>query len=163
MSKNLYPVLDEQNIKTAHKFAASIDGYLDDKDCPYSDSLKALLRNKPAEAGPQISGEQFEKAAETLDFSEASNEQVLEQINELYADLRAYGAKLDKTDTSGHNTYFRLSSSLLKEVVGIRKQLMEHIHISKFIETMMNAMEDLLDADARENFRQRVKQFQKGE
>lgn len=163
MSTNMYPTIDEASLRTIHKMAVSIPGYLEDPACPYSDHTKMILGGGAGQkaVAAVISEESLEDAIELIEinFETAGDDALLNEITSVYAKLKRYGEKIkdDNDNSSGNNTFFRLSVSMLKEVVDIRKKLLEAVNMSKFIEDVMCVLEDLVGPDGRNEFMERMK------
>ena len=159
MSSNLYPKLDEAGLKTAHKFVVSIPGYLEDPACPYTDFTKTLLAGNRAPARATGSAEGLDELAETVEavsLSEMDDSSLMQQIDTLYGQIQSYGSKLDKADTSGHNTFFRISFGMLEKVVSLRTKMSESVSLTKFIEDVLSVMEDVMTAEQRDEINQRL-------
>lgn len=161
---NFYPKLDENALKQAKKLAASIPGYLEDSNCPYGPEVKDILLPKPILPAAPAPRDEVEVEIEEVDFDSMDSSMLMDEINELYAQLKASGANIgsasDKSEGSERNVYFRLMTSLLEKVVDMKTRLMDHAHIAAFKDTVMGAMEDILDPDQRNQFIERIKKLE---
>lgn len=164
MSEMFYPKINESDLRVIKKMVASVPGYLENAACPYSQEIKDLF--KPADA--VLKSKNTNLAPETLaeievDLETLSDEGLMEEINALYNQLKASGRSIgkmdDSTEASAKNTYFRLMMNLMKEVVSLRERLQNKINISKFTEGVLTAMEEILDADQRNIFIERMKKL----
>lgn len=151
MSDKFYPKLDEGQLRTIKKLMSIHPDYLDDPACPYSDETKQILgSNQPVT-------KQIETELAEIDFESMDGESLLTEINRVYNELKASGVNITGAESAEKNTYFRLSVSLLREVVVIREKVTNMINTSKFTEIVLQAMEEILDTEQRNLFLERIK------
>lgn len=117
--------------------------YFDDPDCPYGGQLRRFF-----------TGIQQQPNEESGEVDETTLE---DEANRLYRELKEYGNKLDPEDTSEHNTYFRLSVSLLEKIISLKERAAGVKKVNEFTRTVLNIMEDELNPDQRTAITQRLR------
>lgn len=173
MSENLYPAVDEKTVFLIKKFADSIPNYLENPNCPYSQKFKDLISppvvvieqpapvEEPAPATPPSDMTPLFNFIEneTLDMANASPIEMYDEIQRMWNQLQtmARGFTSD-TEEAQVSSYLKLSFGLLEKVTKMKQVIWEAHNVSKFQEAVLNAMEDLLDADTREAMKTRIEE-----
>lgn len=148
MSSNFYPALPTQLLKQVMDLYENNPEYFSDPECPYDQRIKDLFTcTNPVN--------DFDSHAHV---SKPMGETDLQQeIADLYEGLKTYGETAKTSDNaSDRNTYFRLSVGLLEKIVELKERLIYIQNVNTFIETVLDAMGDILNPDQRNEFTARV-------
>lgn len=123
--------------------------FLDDEDCPYTSEEKDFLSKFVAEIS------EVEEAE-----AELGNkwDRLERESNSLFKNLTETGATLQIKDHTEKMAYFRTATSLLDKIVSIQERTANLRQIHKFHETVLNIMEDTLDAEQRTAVMERLQQ-----
>lgn len=130
-----YPQLDEANIRIVHKHLEDNPQYLDNPECPYTESTKNVFRPTMAKT-------------ETIVNNIDRQIKVLDKLN---AQLEKQSDRFDKgvLEPSEANAYFRQRISIAQEILGLQERLAHVQNVSIFFASVMEIMEDILDVDQR--------------
>jgi hypothetical protein len=109
--------------------------------CPYSEEDKAVLRKLESQI------EQIEEEAELGPDDKWSR--LEKESNALFKSLTEMGTTLTSRDNTEQMAYFRTATSLLDKIVGIQERTANLKQISRFHDTVLMVMEDVLDAGQR--------------
>ena len=126
-------------------------GFLLDEDCPYSEDTRVALKNLAA-AEPAAVLEPKDKW-----------ELLERETQQLYDDLKDSKEKLGDIDHAERMSYFRTATSLLDKLVGLQERAVGLRAIGQFHQTVLDIMEDVLDAGQRTEVMQRLEKVIKGE
>ena len=145
-----YPNIDEKNLFYMLAIAESNPEFFTNPKCPYSERFKDLFKPKTISAG-----------IESIDPSEPMSDQdILKRINALARQLETYGkTAIESGNSSDANTFFRLSASLTERIISMRERVANIISVNEFVEEVLNVMEDILNADQRNEVTDRLKKF----
>lgn len=152
MADKFYPRLDEGALRTIIKLSKTDPEYFTDRQCPYSSEIKELFGANTSTATGKAT-----VSFEEIDFESMDGESLLVEINRVYNELKAAGVNISSAESTEKNTYFRLSVSMLREVVQIKEKVTNMVNISKFTEIVLQAMEEILDTEQRNMFLERLK------
>lgn len=147
MQDFFYPPLDgEKNILLAVRLARSNILYLSDPKCPYAASIKEIF------GAP--------KKAETDygDDEEINVDSLQQRISRLIKELDEYGREEGRS-SADKNTYFRLSVTLVKELVDLQKEVSLLAEHDAFVNEILAIMDEILDADQRASIQERLNKY----
>lgn len=161
MGKYFYPPINPQNLRQVRELVkAHKQDYLDNPDCPYPDDLK-LLFAKLFDVQTASGQNSNDKNSAPFTEEDLSDSEFLDkELNKLYAELKEFGKKLDIDSTaSERNTYFKLSTTLIEKVISSKEKLNHIKEVEFFMDTVLEAMDDILNSDQREKFLDRIHRF----
>lgn len=124
---------------------------LRDPDCPYSADTKSVLTDL---RGP---------AAEVAVTPRDKWEKLEQETQRLYDDLKESKDNLHTEDHAERMSYFRTATSLLDKLVGLQERAVGLKAIGQFHQTVLDIMEDVLDAGQRTEVMQRLEKIIKGD
>lgn len=139
----VYPDLNDE-LDLALQLMAQDAGYLDDPECPYSEPTKVALRSRVS-------------AGSTAPEPKNKWEMLEQEAKRLYDELRETSEGLSIEDHAERMSYFRTATSLLDKLVGLQERAVGLKQISVFQQTVLDIMEDVLDAGQRTEVMQRLK------
>ena len=119
--------------------------YLDDPECPYSGDIRRFFGKVPTED----SGETTKASVDDINFES--------EVSKLYKQLKEFGDGLETGDTSEKNTYFRLSVSLLKDILDLKERAAGLNHFKEFTDAVLQIMGDILTPDQRTRVMNRLR------
>lgn len=144
-----YPPLNENSFKTIVQLAEANSDYFTNPKCPYSETIKKVF-TKTSTAG-QVSN---------INLEDINEDMLITEINNLYNDLRAYGATVNASgNATDKNTYFRVSTSLLEKLVQIREKTIDIKQYAAFQQEILNIMDQVMNADQKQEIMLRLKKF----
>jgi hypothetical protein len=79
------------------------------------------------------------------------------ESNKLFTMLTEFSNKLDSRDNTETMAYFRTATSLLDKIVGIQERTANLKQISRFHDTVLIVLEDVLDASQRTQVMEQLK------
>lgn len=120
--------------------------YLQDDGCPYPSWLREFFETPERVFG--MDGD--EDDGEDLDLSYESAR--------LFRELKQAKDGFSSDDHAEKMAYFRTSTSLLEKLVGMRERANNVKQISRFYQTVLDIMDEVLDEDKREAVRERLKE-----
>jgi hypothetical protein len=142
-----YPPLTDDALWAFHVIMeniASDPGYLGE-ECPYPVDFIELLEKKPR----RIS-----------DLGEKLEEIDLEQeAHALFLELRESKDHLTIDDNAERMSYFRVATSLLDKLIGMRERANNVKRVSQFYTSVLGVMEEILEPDQITKVRNRLKEF----
>lgn len=121
-------------------------------DCPYGPGVVDALRGL--------------KADEVVDFGKEPKdkwEKLEIEAAKLYKELQESKTKLTDVDHAERMSYFRTATSLLEKLVGLQERTVGLRAIGAFQQTVLDIMEDVLDAGQRTEVMQRLEKAVRGE
>lgn len=141
--------------ETILRLIQSDPSYLDGN--PYSEEDVISLKRMTLEMGIGESDDDL-FIDEDEDLDQGNKWHRLEkETAKLYNDLTTYSQNLDMRDNAERMSYFRTATSLLDKIVGIQERAANLKQINLFHETVLNIMEDILDAGQRTEVMNRLK------
>lgn len=145
-----YPQLDEKSIRLVTQLYEVDPKYFDSPECPYSPDIKELFK-----------GENQTKYFDThTTVSLATDEDISNEINDVYTKLKDYWDEVKSSDKSADkNTFFRVSTSLLEKLVDLRERMSKIKQVNAFITEVMLIMDEILNSDQRNEVTERLKRF----
>ncbi len=145
----IFPDLNEQ-LGLVFDLMKADPGYLDDPDCPYTDETRDFLAKwveKPA--------------GETLEPKDKW-EKLERETQRLYDELKDSKDNLSIEDHAERMSYFRTATSLLDKLVGLQERAVGLRAIGEFHQTVLDIMEEVLDAGQRTEVMNRLKEVING-
>jgi len=147
---NHYPQLDEKSIRLVTQLYEVDPKYFDNPACPYSADIKELFKGE--------SQTQYFDTHTTVSL--ASDEDISNEINDVYQKLKDYWEEVKSSDKSADkNTFFRVSTSLLEKLVDLRERMSKIKQVNAFITEVMSIMDEILNSDQRNEVTERLKRF----
>lgn len=143
-----YPALDEKNIVLVAKLVKHNPDFL--SKAPYSAEVKEVFTSSQKKEIPEDGEDQEEVEVPTT-------KKMMEQITKLYSDLQKFGKDAEKS--ADKSTFFRLSVGLMKDLLNMKEKVSNLIEHELFVSTVLQAMEEVLDADQRTAFMERIERF----
>ena len=140
----LYPDLNQQLDVALHLMGEEID-YLNQSDCPYSVGTKSSMF-KLASVVAEVEFQPTDKWAK-----------LERETQDLYDDLKDSKDNLSIEDHAERMSYFRTATSLLDKLVGLQERAVGLKAIGNFHQTVLDVMEDVLDAGQRTEVMARLK------
>lgn len=151
MQDRYYPPLNEPSLKTLIKLIETYPDFLDDPKCPYSIEIKQFLKGKSSAANVDFA---------TIDISNLTEEDLLNEINGLYQSLQQYGRDVATSgNATDKNTYFRISTNLLEKIVDMREKTLGMKQYAAFQQEILNIMDSIMNADQKLEVMNRLKKF----
>lgn len=148
MDDNYYPPLNESNVGIIAKLYENNPNYFEDPACPYNSRTKEIFKGMAAYTD-------FDSHAP--DFEVPETDQMLIRINNLYEELQKYGKEAEKS--ADKSTFFRLSVSLMKDLVDLKQKVSNLSEHEKFIAEVLAILDDVCNPDQRGEFQERLKRF----
>jgi hypothetical protein len=153
-TERFFPQISEEELwkfQVVKRQLEADPAYFEDPSCPYGGEVRRFFTGIRDRQESQQPGEEVDET--TLE----------DEANRLYRELKDYGNKLDPEDTSEHNTYFRLSVSLLEKIISLKERAAGVKKVNEFTRTVLNIMEDELSPDQRTAITQRLRDLIQGE
>jgi hypothetical protein len=124
---------------------------LSDEDCPYAEDVKAILRKLVEEAdvveeSPRDKWDRLERETQAL-----------------FDELKDSKDNLSIEDHAERMSYFRTATSLMDKLVGLQERAVGLKAIGLFHQTVLDIMEDVLDAGQRTEAMQRLEKVVRGQ
>lgn len=111
-------------------------------DCPYSTEVKALLSRL---VGVATSPHQVDEAT------------LLEELQELYQEVKCFGDMLNVQDVAERMSYFRTRTSLIEKIYNLIEKTVGMAQVSMFQEVVLGIFEDMLTPEQRGEALERLK------
>jgi len=148
-----YPPFDEKVLWAIDVIRQQVENdpeYLDHPDCPYLPKSKEVLRRI---IRPQRIAEEWDVETKGLN----KWEKLELETTRLFEDLKRTKEDLSIDDHAGQMAYFRTATSLMDKIVGLQERAMGVKKIHQFQQTVLDIMEDVLDAGQRTEVMERLK------
>ena len=153
---DFYPPLPEKEMRLIQTLSASNPEYFNHPDCPYAQDTKDLFMGET-----QV--KYFDKP-ETSATRIASDDQIAEEINDVYSKLKDYWSEVKSSDKSADkNTFFRVSTSLLDKLVELRERMSKIKKVNSFIGETLSILDEILTPDQRNEVMDRLKKYSDSE
>lgn len=137
-----YPPLPEKTDWALKVIMANLEedpDYLKSLDCPYPQDVIDILDRNTRETGEDID--------------------LVIELEQVYRELRDRKNKLGKDDHAEAMAYFRTATQLMEKLLGLQEKAVGLRQMQQFQRVVLGAMEDLMDADAREELTKRLKEI----
>lgn len=138
-TERFFPDISEKELWKFQIIRKQLDAdpaYLDDPNCPYGNDIRRLFS--------AIRAPEAQQRGDDAGLTDLEAE-----VRRLYQELQEYGEKLEPDDTSGHNTYFNRSVSLLEKMVALQERAAGVKKVNEFTGRVLQIMEDVLTPDQR--------------
>lgn len=147
MSRFYPPLTDDSmwSLQIILENLASDPGYLGE-ECPYPEDLQDLLRNKGGRRASELS-------------TEIEDINLEEEAHMLFLELRDSKENFDVQDNAERMSYFRVATSLLEKLIGMRERANNVKRVSQFYSTVLGVMEEVLEPEQITEVRNRLKEF----
>lgn len=147
-----YPPFNEKSLPTILHLYEEDPEYFNRPECPYLQVTKDLFRIKPK--GADFTSH-LDENAQGFD-----NKQTIEEISELYRQMKAYGPKALSSDkSSDQNTYFRVSVILLEKLITLKERASALSSANEFVSEVLTIMQDTLNPDQVAKVMDRLKKY----
>lgn len=151
MSDFFYPTIPESwvlPLRAALTQMAANPGYLDNVDCPFSPSLKGLLRelSAPGAAGPS----DYEAATD-------KNEYIELEIGRVITDLNLLQAGLGKADHTEKLAVAKARTGLIEKLISSRERIANVREMNQFVSRVMQFLDDLCTPDQITDLKNRLR------
>lgn len=153
-----YPPLPVKEINLILQLYASNPDYFNNS--PYPENIKSLfIHGSEARFFDSHSSSTSNGPVDVL-----SDEQMLQEINVLYSQLKEYGNEALISDKgSDKNTFFKVSVSLLEKMVSLREKVSNIQQVNQFVNEILNILGDVLTVDQRNEVMARLQSFDLGQ
>jgi hypothetical protein len=151
MSDRYYPTLDTDAlaaIKLIARKLAEDPAYLLVDDCPYDEEVRKILQPQ------RVVASEAKSNAVVLDLET--------EAAALYKDLKDTAKGLGDGDSAEKMSYFRTATSLLERLITMRERASNLKQRNQFEDTVLSVLDELVPADKRTEFRNRMASFIKG-
>ena len=140
MADAFYPTFREEQVLVMNTIITAVRKdplYLDRKECPYSDQVKALFRRFVTEE--MVTVDVFAEG----DYDNALDKQVEKIIN----DLEAYALTLGTGDVSERLQYLKTKTTLVEKLINMRERLVNLKELNEFRGVILGFMGDVCTKD----------------
>lgn len=154
MSERYYPSLNADAvaaIKLIARQVAEDPAYLLVGECPYDDDLRRILQPSSAKSGGTRRTGGAVQPVVDLETEAVS----------LYKDLKSASTQLGDADSAERMSYFRTATSLLERLITMQERAGNLKRRSQFEETVLSVLDEMVPADKRTEFRDRIAEFAK--
>lgn len=134
-------------------------GFLQDPKCPYPDQLKTFLRRlvTPSRTGQIDTADVIFKEGDTID-EEADS--LIVEVKAALNSMKRLQRDLDASDdVSERLTFLKNYSSLMDRYLGLQEKAHGLKQMYEFQRLVVETMEQVLDKDARLDFKERLKKL----
>lgn len=137
-----YPTIREEHILPLNVVLRNLEGdpdYLDDPECPYSETIKNFFRRQMAAVSDEV---------EDLFAGDEPKEVTLDrQVEKLVNDLEAFSKTLGKQDHSEKLAYFKAKTILLEKLVSMRERLLNLKELHEFKTRILVFLDEVCTKD----------------
>lgn len=155
-AKRIYPSVNEGILKQIRNMAEEFPDYFTHPSCPYQQSTKDLfVKPSKVDLGSEIDEEFDANLTELPD-----TDQMVLRINNLMKKLERFGNEAESG--AEKNTYFRLSTTLLTQLVELKSKITLLGQHEAFVAEIMAILEQVCDADQRNEVTDRLRKFSEG-
>ena len=138
---SFFPRIPEETATSLAVIAKSLEtnpDYLSEPECPYSDATKAvLLRLAPIKVTGEEGVDLFEDREDTEVFED--------QIKRALSEIKDLGSQL--TDVNDKLAYFKAKTGLLEKLIALQERTLNLKELSQFRSVLLEAIDQLCDAD----------------
>lgn len=150
-----YPSIRDETIMTMKVVVENMKqdpDYLDQRECPYSETVKTFFRDR---------GEGKEKRGNiedlfSLEENETDLDKIEDQIKAIINDLEAFGRKLDISESTDKMGYFRTKTALIEKLLNMQERVYNIKEINDFKMTLIGFMDEILSKDQITDFMTRL-------
>lgn len=142
-----YPTVREETILSLNVVVQALERdptYLDNPDCPYSDTIKAFFRTKAAVSEAPIDLFADEEDLVVID----------QQIQAVINDLEAFSKTLGNADHSEKLAYFKTKTTLIEKLISMKERVFNLKEVNEFRNTVLSLLDDVCDKDQVTKFMQ---------
>jgi hypothetical protein len=166
MTESYYPEMPAPSlaaIRLIQKKLSEDPSYLSSPDCPYPEEFCDIFATPAVRAAP--AGEEQRPAPPAVVGDKWAKLELESQ--ELFDELKNYGDTLKDVeggvDSTEKMAYFRTATALLEKIVSIHERAANLKNLHHFQETILGILEDLMPADKRTEFMNRIKAIMEAE
>lgn len=127
--------------------------YLTSSECPYDYDVKEFLQSLAQGGGEGVVVEESAFIGQHGDKWTALEN----HATELFTELKSFGAKINTSNTSEKMSYFRTITSLLDKITSINERAMGLRHVSEFITTVIDILDNICTEDQRTEFMEQLR------
>ena len=145
MTQHYFPPLTEDALWGLTVLLEQLEadpGLLDDENCPYPSDFREKLRKNRRISATEI---------EEIDLET--------EAHELFLELRESKDHLTIDDNAERMSYFRVATSLLEKLIGLRERANHIKKVSAFYATVLSVMEEVLEPSQVTQVRDRLKDY----
>lgn len=150
-----YPTVKDETILSLNVVVQNLEkdpNYLENTDCPYSDTVKAFFKRKIEHNGSSnIAIDLFEKEEGETDL-----DKLKEQIQAVINDLEDFGRKLTVSESTDKMGYFRTKTALIEKLVNMQERTFNIKEINDFRNILLGFMNEVLTKDQVTTLMQRL-------